>query len=144
MRVGDVKVIVRHPPPPDWERQRVRNDDSLVLEIRHDDVSFLLRGDIGSEVEATLLTGPGRPGHLVLKVPHHGSRTSNSQPFVDALKPSVAIVSAGCHNRFGHPDPAVVRRYTASGTRLLLTGDVGAVTVCSDGRDVGVETLASG
>ena len=56
IRIGDVQVHVWHPPPPDWERQRVRNDDSLVLELRHGEVSIILTGDIGADVESTLAT----------------------------------------------------------------------------------------
>ena len=144
VRVGDVEIIVRHPPAPDWERQRVRNDDSVVLEIRHGDVTFVLPGDIGKEVEAILGRQVIPAVEMVLKVPHHGSRTSSTTAFIEALAPTLAIVSAGRHNPFGHPDESVLRRYEAAGTRVLQTGKVGAVSVCSDGHRIRVETEASG
>ena len=144
VRVGDVEIIVRHPPAPDWERQRVRNDDSVVLEIRHGDVTFVLPGDIGKEVEAILGRKVSPAVEMVLKVPHHGSRTSSKTAFIEALAPTLAIVSAGRHNPFGHPDESVLRRYEAAGARVLQTGQVGAVSVCSDGHRIRVETEASG
>ena len=81
-----------------------------------------------------------RAPQVVVKVPHHGSRTSSSLAFVEAIQPTLAVVSAGRHNRFGHPDEAVVGRYAAHGAQVLETGVVGAVTVCSDGRAIQVVT----
>jgi competence protein ComEC len=71
-------------------------------------------------------------------VPHHGSLTSSSPAFLDALDPTVAIVSAGRDNRFGHPAPAVVRRYQEAGAVIRRTGRAGAIEVCSDGEDIRV------
>ena len=140
LRIGDVEVLVWHPPPPEWERQRVRNDDSLVLELRHGRVSFVLPGDIGAEVEAGIAARLEPSPQRVLKVPHHGSRTSSSAAFVAGLDPLLAVVSAGRDNRFGHPHPAVLGRYRAAGAVLLETGKVGAIEVCSDGRGIRVRT----
>ena len=140
LRIGEVEVRVWHPPLPDWERQRVRNDDSLVLELRHGWVSFVLPGDIGAEVEAGLAAQLDPFPHRVLKVPHHGSRTSSSAAFIAGLDPVLAIVSAGRDNRFGHPHPAVLQRYGEAGVALLETGAVGAIDVCSDGRRIRVRT----
>ncbi len=138
--IGDVQVTVWHPPAPEWERQRVRNDDSLVIEIRHRDVSLVLPGDIGAEVESRLARVMPPAALRVLKVPHHGSRTSSSPAFLDALDPTVAIVSAGRDNRFGHPAPEVVRRYEEAGAVIHYTGRAGAIEVCSDGEDIRVRT----
>ena len=142
LRVGEVELWVRHPPPPAWERQRVRNDDSLVLELRHRRVSFVLPGDIGADIEARLATLLEPAPLRVLKVPHHGSRTSSSAAFIAAAAPAVAVVSAGRESRFGHPDPAVVQRYAAAGTTVLETGRSGAIDVCSDGERIRVRTAA--
>ena len=138
----DSGVVVRvwYPETPRWERQEVRNDDSLVIEIRYGAVSIVLPGDIGQAVEAQLLeTIPPAP-FRVLKVPHHGSRSSSSARFVAALRPAVAVVSAGRNNRFGHPAPEVVLRYEDTGAEVLQTGEVGAVSMCTDGSDVSVAT----
>ena len=138
LRIGGAQLTVWHPPAPDWERQRVRNDDSLVLEIRHGDVSFVLPGDIGAEVESGLAGVLPAAARRVLKAPHHGSRTSSSAAFLAALDPTLAIVSAGRENRFGHPAPEVVRRYEEAGVVVRRTGRAGAIEVCSDGEDIRV------
>jgi hypothetical protein len=70
----------------------------------------------------------------VIKVPHHGSRTSSSEPFVRAVDPRVAVFSVPRDSRFGHPHPAVVQRYRARGAAVFRTDEQGAVTVRTDGR----------
>ena len=140
LRIGGVRVDVRHPPRPDWERPRVRNDDSVVLDIQYGALSVVLPGDIGTEIERALVDEFPPAAIRVLKVPHHGSRSSSSAPFLEALQPAVAVVSAGAVNPFGHPHDEVVERYAAVGATLLHTGEDGAVTVCSDGARVVVRT----
>ncbi len=140
VQLGEVEVRVVHPPLPDWERPVIRNDDSIVLEIRYRDVSVVLPGDIGAKVEATLAGAFSPAGVRVLKTPHHGSRTSSSAGFVAALRPDVAVVSAGRQSPFGHPAPTVVRRYTDAGARVYQTGIDGAVVVCTNGAQTRVET----
>ncbi len=122
-----------HPEPADWERQKVRNDDSIVLELRWRDVSVLLTGDIGKAVERTLTTTLGPARLRVIKVPHHGSLTSSTTEFVRALHPNVAVVSAGRANHFGHPVPEVLERYRAVGAEIFRTDQDGAVTLDTDG-----------
>jgi competence protein ComEC len=139
-RVMDqVDVLVRHPDPPDWERQRVRNDDSIVLELRWRDVSVLLTGDIGRAVERTLTSSIPAASLRIVKVPHHGSLTSSSPEFIRALAPKVAIVSAGRANHFGHPVPEVLERYRAVGAGVFRTDQDGAVMVDTDGYSVSVK-----
>lgn len=132
-RFGDVEIRVLHPPLPEWERQRVRNDDSVVLEIRLGEVSIVLPGDIGAEGERAI-AGRVEPGRLViLKAPHHGSATSSTAPLLDALRPAAVIFSCGRDNRFGHPHPTVLARYRAIGARMFSTAEDGAVFVETDG-----------
>ncbi len=139
--IDGVEVTARHPGIEDWERQKVRNDDSIVLELRWGDVSVLMTGDIGRAVEhdiAPLIP----PAHLrVLKVPHHGSLTSSSAEFLAAVRPNVAVVSAGRSNHFGHPAPEVLDRYRAIGAAIFRTDKDGAVTVDTDGQTVDVHTF---
>ena len=137
--IGDVRIGVLHPPRPDWERPRVRNDDSLVLELRYGDVSIVLPGDIEAAVERTIVAAAA-PSWRVVKAPHHGSRTSSSAVFVEGLHPTVAIVSAGRDHAFGHPHPEVVARYAAAGAVVLATGEEGAVAVCTDGLGLAAAT----
>jgi competence protein ComEC len=74
-------------------------------------------------------------------VPHHGSLTSSSAAFVTALAPTVAVISVGRSNAFGHPAPAVLARYQAAGTEIFRTDRDGAVTVDTDGTSLAVHTF---
>ncbi|MGN6519100.1 MAG: DNA internalization-related competence protein ComEC/Rec2 [Dokdonella sp.] len=103
------------------------NDRSCVLLVEGRAGRLLLPGDVSRRVEAGIAAaaGPGPP--LAIVVPHHGSRSSSSPPLLAALRPVIAIVSAGWRNRFHHPAPDVVARYTAIGATLVNTADAGAV-----------------
>ena len=142
IRVDGVDVIAHHPRPPDWERQKVRNDDSLVVELRWRDVSVLLTGDVGKSVEPEI-AGSIAPALLrVVKVPHHGSLTSSSEAFVTRLRPQVAVFSVGRGNHFGHPAPEVVERYREIGAGIFRTDQDGAVTIETDGRSLSAATFS--
>ena len=141
--VDAVDVIARHPSPADWERQKVRNDDSIVLELRWRDVSIVLTGDAGKAVERDIAAAFPPARLRVVKIPHHGSLTSSSPEFVAALHPRIAIVSAGRANHFGHPVPEVLDRYRAVGAEVFRTDRDGAVTVTSDGYSLQVATFAA-
>ena len=137
-RAGDAEIRVLHPPAPDWERQRVRNDDSVVLEVRYRDVSILLPGDIGKDIERALVPQLRLGPLVILKAAHHGSATSSSDEFLDATKPAAVIFSAGQNNRFGHPAKVVVERFARRGVQMFNTAHDGAVFVETDGQTVEV------
>lgn len=138
--IDGVEVISRHPPPPDWERRKVRNDDSLVLELRWRDVSILLTGDVGHDAE--LMLPMDRPLPLrVVKIPHHGSLSSSSRTFVERWRPQLAIVSAGRSNHFGHPATDVLQRYDDVGATVFRTDRDGAVQLDTDGISVTVSSF---
>ena len=141
--VDEVDVIARHPAPADWERQKVRNDDSIVLELRWRDISIVLTGDAGKAVEHNIAAAFPPAPLRVVKIPHHGSLTSSSPEFVAALHPQIAIVSAGRTNHFGHPVPEVLDRYRAAGAEIFRTDQDGAVTVTTDGYSLRVATFAA-
>jgi len=141
-RVGGVDVRVLHPPAPDWERRRPRNDDSVVLELRLGAVSLILPGDVGPAVEATLVDALAPSALRVLKAAHHGSRSSSTGAFLDAVHPAIVLASAGRANRHGHPDPAVVARIRERGAALYRTDRDGAIAVDTDGRWLRVTTCA--
>ena len=143
-REGEVEIRVLHPPPPDWERQRVRNDDSVVLEIRVGEVSIVLPGDIERGAEQIVLPRLSLAPLVVLKAPHHGSATSSTPPFIAAAHPAAVIFSAGQNNRFGHPAAAVVSRYAAARVPMFNTATDGAVILDTDGRSVEIRGWASG
>jgi competence protein ComEC len=103
------------------------NDASCVLQVSAGTQRVLLPGDIEREAERRLLR-QGRIGPVnVVIAPHHGSATSSSPEFVDALAPSLVIVAAGFGNRWGLPDAGVVRRWQQAGAKVLTTAESGAV-----------------
>jgi competence protein ComEC len=140
-RLGEARLRVLHPPPPDWERQRVRNDDSVVIEIVYHDVALLLTGDIGVEVERAIVPRLTPAAIRILKVAHHGSRTSTSRELLEAWRPQIALISCGRGNPFGHPAPDVIARLEAIGARIYRTDLDGEVTVDTDGSHVRVGTF---
>ena len=140
--IDGVDVVVHHPRRADWERQKVRNDDSIVLELRWRNVSVVLAGDAGVAAEREMAPSFVPARLRVVKIGHHGSLTSSGADFVRALKPSVAIVSAGRSNHFGHPVPEVLERYRSAGAEVFRTDRDGAVTVESDGYSLDVRTFA--
>jgi competence protein ComEC len=106
------------------------NDRSCVLLVEGDAGRLLLPGDISSRIEPAVAAAmPASETALVLGVPHHGSRSSSSAAFIDALDPDIAIVSAGWRSRYGHPHPEVVARYRDAGVRLDDTAGQGALTI---------------
>jgi len=139
---GDVVVRVLHPPPPEWQRRRVRNDDSIGVEVRRGEVSIVLTGDASASVEPVIAEQIGPASLRILKVPHHGSRGASSLPFLAQLRPALAVVSAGAGNPFGHPSVEALARYRAQHVPVLRTDVEGAVWVGTDGRCVWVRTFA--
>jgi competence protein ComEC len=115
------------------------NDASLVLRLAFAGRAVLFAGDLEADGEGELV-GRRALGQAVaadvLKVPHHGSRTSSSDELVDAVHPALAVISLGWRNRFHFPAPEVVARYAARGATVLRTDRDGAVTVtiAPDGR----------
>lgn len=122
---------------------RAQNNDSLVLELRYGRHAFLLTGDIEAPVEARLAEeGLLRPVQ-VLKVPHHGSRSSATEWLLERTRPAIALVSAGEGNSYGLPHPDALARLRAMHTLLLRSDRNGLVSVRSDGRYLEVETGAA-
>ena len=115
---------------------------SVVLRLVYDDVAFMLTGDMFSEAEEVLVQGNTFIESDVLKVGHHGSRTSSSSAFLDAVSPAIAVISVGEDNRFGHPESEVLQ---ALGQRLpeellFLTSENGTIEFVTDGRRLEVKT----
>ena len=141
IELGDgVELQVLNPP-----RDRLFedfNNDSVVLRLIYGDVSFLLAADIEGEAEERLVNGGAELSSTVLKVAHHGSKSSTTPRFLEAVSPSVAAVSAGMDNSYGHPAPAVVERLEVAvgEENVFRTDRHGSVEVVSDGATVEVRT----
>ncbi|MDE2605606.1 MAG: DNA internalization-related competence protein ComEC/Rec2 [Burkholderiales bacterium] len=123
-----VDFEVLHPAAADYDAPARPNAMSCVLRVGNARVRALLAGDIEGPQEALLALRPGGVRADWLLVPHHGSRTSSSDAFLDAVRPALGVVQAGYRNRFGHPAAPVVARYAARGIPLWLTPACGALT----------------
>lgn len=113
-----------------------KNNDSLVLRLRYRSRTVLLPGDAEKDAEHTILA-ENRGGGLqadVLKVGHHGSKNSTMPDFLAAVRPRVAIISAGEDNPYGHPSPELLGRLESARARILRTDEDGAVHVLTDGE----------
>ena len=117
-----------------------KNDDSLVIKITYGEVDILFTGDIGKNAEFRLIASGRDLRSEILKVPHHGSRTSSSAPFLDAVQPRYAIFSLGQGNRYRFPHADVVERYRARGCPMLRTDVAGAITLRTDGIRCWIDT----
>lgn len=116
------------------------NEASTIVRARYGSVRILLTGDAEGREEDWLLThAANRLAADVLKVGHHGSATSSSVPFVDAVAPRLALVSVGRDNFYGHPSPDVMRRLSAAGATVLRTDQLGTVIIRTDGESLEVE-----
>ena len=109
------------------------NAVSCVLRVQGEGRTLLLTGDIEAPQEAALLARGADLRADVLVVPHHGSRTSSTPAFIDAVQPSLAAVQAGYRSRFGHPAPDVVERYAARGIAVQRSDRCGALVLPADG-----------
>ncbi len=105
------------------------NSSSLVFKIEAENISILFTGDIEEEAEENLLFTDKWLKSDIIKVPHHGGRTSSSEVFIQAVRPEVAIMSAGRNNPFRHPHETTMRRYKEAGIQIFRTDRDGAVTV---------------
>jgi competence protein ComEC len=141
--LGRALVRVLHPPPADWERQRVRNDDSVVLEVVFGEIAILLSGDIGADVERAILPNLTHASIRILKVAHHGSRTSSSRELLEGWRPQLAVISCGRGNTFGHPATEVLQRLAAIDAQVYRTDRHGQITIDTDGKRVSVQTYVS-
>jgi len=111
------------------------NNNSVVLQVRYKDISFLFTGDIEADAEDSLIRQfrYGLESHI-LKVPHHGSKTSSTDDFIDAVNPEVAVIQVGRGNRFRHPSDSVLRRYKDFGIKVYRTDLDGNIVVETDGK----------
>lgn len=137
---GGTRIEVLSPPADYALADRPQNNDSLVMRITYGRRSFLLTGDMEKPMELRALAG-GEPLRAdVLKVGHHGSNTSSTDLFLDAVAPSFAVISDGFENSFRHPHPQVLARLAAHNATTLRTDRQGLITIRTDGDRLSLET----
>jgi competence protein ComEC len=139
--LGGAVVHVLSPAPDYVPDEKAHNNDSLVLEITYREQRVLLTGDAEAPVESELVSsGAVRPVTL-LKVGHHGSKTSSSDDFLSALQPRYAFISDGYMNQFHHPHPTVLARLEAHHIQVSRTDTKGQATFLTDGKRAEVRSF---
>ncbi|MDP3135407.1 MAG: DNA internalization-related competence protein ComEC/Rec2 [Burkholderiaceae bacterium] len=125
-RWDGIDFEILHPQESDYQDRAKPNALSCVLRVASAGQTALLAGDIEKAQEARLAQIGAAIAADVLLVPHHGSKTSSSADFLDAVRPGIGLVQAGYRNRFGHPAPAVLARYQERGIRVVDSPHCGA------------------
>lgn len=139
IRTSDgVSIEVLH--PAENTRYTRLKDYSLVLHVAFGHMSFLLTGDITSEVERDLLERYPALRATVLKVPHHGSATSNSSAFLQTVQPCIAVLSVATDNTLNLPANEVLRRYQEMGIPVMRTDQAGTMEFITDGERLWTNT----
>jgi len=133
---GGAEILVVHPSS---RLQSHPNNCSIVLKLQYGATGFLFTGDIEREGEMEAMSRGFNLRSAVLKVAHHGSRTSSSPAFLSRVSPRYAVIPAAEENSYGHPHPEVTRRLNMRGTEIYQTGVRGTVLFLSDGKDLRVE-----
>lgn len=128
-----VRILSPYGDTSNWEN----NAASVVVQIVYGDIEFMLTGDASSGIEEYLV---GVHGELleseVLKLGHHGSKTSSSELFLERVQPAYAVVSAGIDNRYGHPHPEVLARVENVDSKIVSTAALGTIVFETDGSTV--------
>jgi competence protein ComEC len=137
---GEVDIDVLGPPDPYLENE-ARNENSIVLKLTYGETSFLLSGDAEDDQEAYLIDTYGAElQSTVLKAGHHGSSSSSSESFIDAVAPQAVIVSSAYDSQYGHPTEEVLQRFADRSLPTYWTATHGTIVLVSDGNDVSVQT----
>lgn len=143
--INGVRFQVLYPPVDFLERKikdswRIPNNNSLVLKVSFQNISFLLPGDIEAEAERelTALACTTLKNDLLL-VPHHGSRSSSTPEFLQYVCPKIAVISSGWKNIFGFPHQKTLERYQAQECQVFRTDCHGAITITTDGTNIRVK-----
>lgn len=142
--IGDTQLLPLHPAPQNTScygnSPRLNNDLSLVAKLKYKNFSMLFTGDISKKAEEQLVKTYSGLKADVLKGPHHGSRFSNSEQFVEAVQPQAVVFSSGYLNRMKHPHPETLRRYQKTGVNIYRTDLNGAVQIISKGQSYSILT----
>lgn len=139
LNFGEIEIEILHPQPETFPDGKWENNQSTVVRIIYGEVQILMTGDIEKETERELLRFPEFLEADIVKVPHHGSKTSSVKEFVEAVKAKIAIISVGRESPFGHPKPEVVERWQNTGAEVLTTGEKGTVTITTNGKRLAIE-----
>ena len=140
LSIDGVRIEVVAPDSSWTAAQSDANETSVVLRVTFGKIAFLLTGDAEASEEEWMVSHANMLHAQVLKVGHHGSRTSSSAAFLDAVQPMLGLVSVGADNSYGHPSPETVQAFAERGIPLLRTDREGSIVVSTDGSTLTVQT----
>lgn len=116
------------------------NDVSIVAKVNYNQVSFLFTGDAETGAEEEMISRGANLRSTVLKVGHHGSRTSTSPAFLGVVSPAVAVIMLGADNKYGHPHPETLNQLAAAGVEVYRTDLHGTIIIATDGEKIRIQT----
>jgi len=116
------------------------NNESIVLKVSFNGRGFLFTGDAEKEAERDILDSCADASADVMKVAHHGSKSSTAKNFLSAVSPEIAVISVGSDNKYGHPDKNTVSRLNGAGTKVYRTDLNGDILITTDGETLEVHT----
>lgn len=133
-RLGDAKFTIIAPNKEDYGDEA--NNYSVGILLEHGEKKFVFTGDAEEEAEGDILANKITISADVLKTGHHGSRTSSSEDFVQAVDPEYAVISCGEDNEYGHPHAATLNTLRAMGIKVFRTDEQGSIIATSDGKQI--------
>jgi beta-lactamase superfamily II metal-dependent hydrolase len=135
-RAGIIELTAISPPPDG--QLRGLNNNSIVMRLEHGQTSFLFTGDTEAAAEQWMLSNIFSSANLhsnVLKVSHHGSRSSTTEEFLDAVNPNVAVIHVG-NNQWGHPHDEILELLTSRNISIYRTDEIGTIRMITDGQKI--------
>lgn len=131
--VNGVKIKILHPQEKLIAENSI-NNNSIVFKLEYKSFSILFTGDIENIAEEVILSKNINLKADILKVAHHGSKTSSSQRFIEAVSPKIALIGVGKNNMFGHPNREVIERLQSYGTKIYRTDECGEISIMVNNR----------
>lgn len=138
--LGDAKISILAPVKDYGEDA---NNNSIAMKIEYGENSFLFTGDCEEEAETDMLSSGMDVSAQVMKAGHHGSNTSNTEEFLEAVAPEYFVISCGEGNDYGHPRAEVLNRLRAMGISVFRTDEQGTIVAVSDGEEITFNTTPS-
>ncbi|MCL2387454.1 MAG: MBL fold metallo-hydrolase [Defluviitaleaceae bacterium] len=133
LQAGIISLLVISPPS---DLPWTINNMSIVLRMEHGETSFLFTGDAEAEAERWIIANNENLQSTVLKVGHHGSRTSTTEAFLYAVSPTIAVIQVAANSRFGHPHHEVIDRLDAFGVATFRTSELGTIRMITNGTRI--------
>jgi competence protein ComEC len=142
LEINGVKVEFLHPPLDRNEASSfVGNNASLVLRLTFGEVSFLFCGDVEAAAEEDIRRTTSNLQSSIIKVPHHGSKTSSTEEFVKSVQPKFAVFTVRGGGRHRLPHPTILKRYEDRRVKAFLSDRDGAITFSTNGKELQVRTF---